>query len=117
MGVFKKLLDEQLLYEEMSNLRQEDTGLPVIVWVSVKRGKHSARIKVQPSKSHKIDIDSGIPITISDAPENIEGYNIPSKTFNKISEWIILNKTPLLKYWNMQISTAELLKTLKKLGE
>lgn len=84
---------------EMSNILPQRTGLGFILRIMHQTGreKHGARIKV------KFDNEL-IPITISTRPEIPKSVNpkpmIPSKDFNLISTWIIINRELLLSYWN-----------------
>ncbi len=112
----RKPFKEYLIEEEESNLRQKDTGLPVIVWVSAgKNLPHMPRIKIQNNKNIKIDNKNLIPITIENKPKNIENYDIDSDIFKKVSKWIVLNKEVLLQYWNFEIGTREMVNLIKKL--
>lgn len=111
---FKEMLNE----EEMSNLRPEKTGLPVVVWVSVgSHTKHGPRIKIQTKIGNKINPSELIPITIEDEPKNIENYKIDKKLFDDIKKWIKKNREVLMKYWKFEIYTDEMLKKIKKLND
>jgi hypothetical protein len=70
----KELLNTLDLFE-MSNLRQEDTGLSRIIWVSVKSGRerHGPRIKVQAKKVTKVQTNNWVSVTIDENPRVVEG--------------------------------------------
>ncbi len=111
-----KYIEEKLMFE-MANISSNKTGLPVIVWVSEKRGNHGARIKVSNRYNNKFRIENTFSITISDNPE-ISGDidEIKNKDIDLIKEWILLNKEMLLKYWNKEISTDILFDNLKSIN-
>ncbi|MBR4804116.1 MAG: hypothetical protein IK032_05715, partial [Bacteroidales bacterium] len=65
--------EEEMLFE-MANLSQNVTGLDVIVWVQINNpnltGRHNLpRIKFQNDTGTRVNISSGIPMSISDTPE------------------------------------------------
>lgn len=82
------------------------TGLPVVVWVSVKVAHHSPFIKVGAGFDASVSIE--------DTPKILEGSLSPS-ILKEVSKWIILNKKVLLKYWNMEIDAKELTDALVEL--
>ena len=100
---------------EFSNLIQVDTGLPMIVWASVKNHSSGCRIKVQNNTSSKIDLSDSYCISVSDNPEVVSGVCKQKKYLTLVRRWIMLNKEILLRYWNMEISTKEMLITIKSL--
>lgn len=127
-----KSLSEQLLelhdvYEEertelfeMSNLSKRDTGLPRVIWVSVKTGgeRHGPRIKVQKTEANKVTPNDWFSVTISDEPKivnNSKKIKISSRDYKKIVKWIELNKKVLLDYWNCKTNTLDMIQTLQPL--
>ena len=112
MSLASDILD---LYE-MANFRKKSTGLPRVIFVSSKGGvKHGPRIKVSIKKSDNLNPEYlAISVSIEDEPK-IKLGELPKKDFEKISEWIKINKSTLLKYWNYKIDTETLIKNLKKL--
>jgi hypothetical protein len=101
--------------DEMSNFWSKDTGLPVVIWVSVKTGaKHGARIKISHNKKWIAGDDFSL--TISDNPKIVSGEcKLDSKPLELIKKYIKLNKRVLIEYWNEKISTADLVKKLIKI--
>lgn len=100
----------------MANLRPEDTGLPMVVWISEKGGaKHGPRLKVSKKMGDKIDPSNVLTVTVSDNPTMYNGELEP-KVFNKLKQFIKLNKENLLKYWNNEVSTREFLNSLIKIS-
>ncbi|MBR5027600.1 MAG: hypothetical protein IKX51_00125, partial [Bacteroidales bacterium] len=102
--------EEEMLFE-MANLSQNVTGLDVIVWVQINNpnltGRHNLpRIKFQNDTGTRVNISSGIPMSISDTPEvllkgtALNTLSLDLKQVNKIKQWVVTNKDVLLKYWN-----------------
>lgn len=102
---------------EMANLRQNSTGLPMVIWVSEKgRSQHGPRIKVSKAHSHKANIMNTVSISISDEPEIVAGEGLSNKDFELVKKYIKLNKDVLLDYWDGEIDTAELISRLVKIS-
>ena len=105
--------DKNLLFE-LANLRTKITGLPILIWVSEKKGKHEARIKVA-NNSEKWTDDT-FSLSISDEPKVIAGEcKLPTKDLEKVKCFVKKHKKTLLDYWEREISTDEMLENIKKL--
>jgi hypothetical protein len=102
---------------EMANYIPDDTGLPMTIYISDKRScKHGARIKVSGTYGNKM-ISDVFSVTISNTPEVVKDqdtFNIKSKDIELVKKFILLNKVNLLRYWNLEIGTGELVRNLKK---
>ncbi len=118
-----KYTDDMLL--EMANISQKTTGLDVIIWVqtnnTLNTGKHNQpRIKFQNNTAQNAQIQSGIPMSISQNPEillkekDLNKINLDAKQIKNIKQWIIDNYDLLIKYWNEKITTDELIDELKQ---
>jgi len=100
---------------EMSNISREDSGLPVRIWVSSKMAaaeRHGPRIKIEmPGKgSPTIPVLLKKDITIDD----VVGYEtIPTKILNPLRDFINLNYDVLIQYWNDEISTKQMILSIK----
>lgn len=101
-----KKIDNQSLFE-MANISTKKTGLPVIVWISVKFENHKPRIKIM-NKNCKVSI------SIEDKPQILVGNCKSNKIIEQVKKWIKINKNVLLDYWNMKITTDEAIELLKK---
>lgn len=101
---------------EMANFGTKTTGLPMIVWVSEKKASHAARIKVARNYNHRVLVGDTFSVSISDAPEIVAGDKgkITMTDLNKVFNWVVLNQEPLMKYWNNNLITDELIGELKK---
>lgn len=101
---------------EFSNLVQVDTGLPMVIWVSVKNHSSGCRIKVQNNTSSKIDLSDSYCISVTDDPQIVSGTCKQKKYLTTVKQWVIVNKEVLLRYWDMEISTKEMLNGLEPLS-
>jgi hypothetical protein len=107
--VFESYLDESEFVYEMSNIRQDKTGLPMVIWVQPKTGreKHGPRIKVQ--TNHSIKSDPGKLIAIGFTREgsiiNFGGLN--KNDFDLVSKFMKLNMEWLIKLWDDEISPGK----------
>ena len=105
---------------EMTNLQEDDTGIPGVIFISTAMGSHGPRVKYftkagrsQPSFS----------VSISDEPK-ILANSLPQRDLSRASasviEWVQLNKDPLLRFWDEGDSysihqVVELVNSLKKI--
>lgn len=105
---------------EMSNLRQDETGLSRIIWVSVKSGRerHGPRIKVQHDKVTKVQKNNWVSVSIDDDPRVVEGNaDLIKDEITVIKKFILDNKKTLLDYWNGATSTRQMLDSIKQITE
>jgi hypothetical protein len=105
-------LSEENLFE-MSNLREKDTGIPYLIWVSAKNANHGARIKVQWGDT----IQQSISVSIhKDNPTVVAGNEdkLKKEVIESVKNWIKLNYETLMKYWKMEIGTVDMVNGLKK---
>lgn len=92
---------------EMSNLTAEDTGLPFVVFVSVKGGaKHDVRVKVGPS----IKARPELMVSVAIRPQVRDLSNsISSRNMALLRQWIALNQQTIIDYWDGRLSTRQML--------
>jgi hypothetical protein len=85
---------------EMTNLQEDDTGIPGVIFISTAMGSHGPRVKYfvkagrnQPSFS----------VSISDEPK-LMANSLPQRDLNRaapaVIDWVRLNQQLLLKFWN-----------------
>jgi hypothetical protein len=119
----------------MANLFPKHTGLPFVVWISVRGGaRHDVRVKVSasakapgpvPGPVRQLRAEIGVApryatpsemTTVGICPEVrlIEGRSIPSLAFDQLKQWIELNRATLLSYWDGDIDTQDALDALAK---
>ena len=104
---------------ETANIGTNVTGLPVVIWVSVKVPNHArAQMKFNKNKGNVRNVSDLIPISIDDNPQillnNPPKLGITNAEFEEIRAWIIKNKDILLKFWNSEIQQDTLILSLKK---
>mgnify|MGYP000941614113 CR=1 FL=1 len=105
---------------EMSNLRQNETGLPMIIWADVNRGDRHKSPRIKVSSSHSTNVAAGelVPVSLSESPrvlaKNKEGV-ISDEDLKEIGRFVSLNKDILMKYWNGEISSKTFTNAVKPL--
>ena len=106
----------------MSNIRKSESGLPINIFVSSGGSvnkRHGPRIKAMVSTSDQFDANNTVSIMLKQniTADDIIGYDkLPPKILIEIRDYINLNFETLMKYWNDEISTTEMVTALKKLN-
>ena len=107
---------------EMGNLAREDTGLRMTIWFSTDNHSSGPRIKANFDGSLSFNKRDNFTVTISDHPQVMPRRDeamvikkIGQSNLDDLCDWILINKQPLLDYWNSKISTSQLLTQLKPL--
>lgn len=108
-------LKEDKILTEMANYYQDETSLPVIVWIDdigvERRNRHNhPRIKIQNNYSTKVQQGETISILIDDKqPKILAGKaKIKQQDLNEVFEWVKKNYNVLIKYWRHEIRRSEL---------
>lgn len=113
----RALHEEAIELEEMANLHPSDTGLTnVVVWVNGGGDKlqHGPRIKVSRGNKYRAETSSTIPLT--GMPRIIGNADLSQDEFAQVIQWIDINRDTILKYANDELTTAEMLVSIKKLS-
>jgi hypothetical protein len=98
---------------EMANLFPKHTGLPFVVWISVRGGaRHDVRVKV--STNAKAQPGNLATVGIRPVVEIMEGWVDP-RDWKLLQEWIVLNRETLIAYWENEIDTLDAMAALVKL--
>jgi hypothetical protein len=106
---------------EMSNIRKSESGLPVNLFVSSGgsvNNQHGPRIKVMVDSATRFDPSNNVSIMLKKdiTADDVVGYAvIPNKILDRIRDYINLNYDTLIKYWNDEISTKEMINLLQAL--
>jgi hypothetical protein len=85
---------------EMTNLLEDETGVPGVIYISTQQGRHGPRVKWYPSKA-----GAGRPcltITLED-PARIINHDVPAREASGVvaaAEWTSLNREALLRFWH-----------------
>src|SRR6266705_976034 len=86
---------------EIANLRPERTGLPFVVFISQKGGaRHDVRLKI--ARGAKVRPAEMVTVAVRPKPRVLRGALDPDD-LARLAEWIELNKTVLIDYWNGDI--------------
>jgi hypothetical protein len=97
---------------EMANLFPKHTGLPFVIWISVKGGaRHDVRVKI--SANSKAMPDEMTTVGIRPEVRVIEG-EMDAGSFERLKAWIELNRATLISYWEGDIDTQDALDALAK---
>lgn len=107
------------MLEAMSNLPPKDTGVAgVVIWVSSgefagTESQHGPRIKVMPgTKVTREGLQEAVLVTITNPPKVIG--TLPAKLKKQVVEFVTVNREILLRYWNNDVSTREMLEGLTR---
>jgi hypothetical protein len=99
---------------EMANLYPTTTGLPMTVWVSPRgNARHDVRIKVNMVHGNQMSITNTAVVTVRPVPRLVAGQLTPTD-MQAVSDWVQLNETPLVSYWDGTIDTATLIGRLRR---
>jgi len=99
---------------EMANLFPKHTGLPFVVWISVRGGaRHDVRVKV--SSNAKAMPGDMATVAIRPDVHVVEG-ELDAAALRLLKAWIELNRSTLLAYWEGEIDTQDALESLVRVG-
>lgn len=98
----------------MSNLRQDTTGLPFIVFISQRDdARHAARVKWSPGPKVKLDEMGAYAI---DPFAHKAGPRLDGKDERQLEAWVALNAAVLQGYWDGDIDfTQDAIAQLQKI--
>ena len=100
---------------EMANLFPKHTGLPFVVWISVRGGaRHDVRVKVSPNA--KAMPEEMATVAVRPEVHVLEGAVGPQE-LGMLRTWITRNLDVLIAYWDGDIDTQDALERLVKLDD
>ena len=100
---------------EMANLFPRTTGLPMTVWVSPRgNARHDVRVKVNMTHGNHMTIDNTAVVAVRPSPRVIAGRLAPEDE-QAVSNWVELNASAIVAYWDGDIDTVQLAQSLKPL--
>ena len=96
----------------MANVHPRRSGLPFVVYISEKQGRHDVRVKVAAGPKAPPFVAS-----VSVRPEiEIVAGELSAGDFELVRRWIELNRDVIIGYWDRTIEdTADALDALKPL--
>jgi hypothetical protein len=97
----------------------EDTGLPMVVCLPARDPSHyrPPRIKVSRDHGQRLNLDRLVNVSISDAPTVFGETGLPKHDLRQVRAWILLNQDVLLRYWNREMFTDDMMAALRPLGK
>ena len=106
---------EQELGFDLANVAPESTGLPFVVWVAERMGaRHDVRVYVSPGFRVRSRAEF-VAVAIRPAVRVVK-RKLGVNELALLTRWIELNRDALVKYWDGDISTSDVLRALKPLG-
>jgi|SRR5215469_3394940 len=101
---------------DMANLRRERTGLPFVVFISQKGGaRHDVRIML--ARAAEVRPSEMFTIAIRPVPRLIRG-ELSAHEFDLVRQWIELNRSVLIDYWDGVIEyTEDALNAIKPISQ
>jgi hypothetical protein len=105
---------------EISNLSPKSTGLPFVVWISVRSGmflamesrpEHDVHVHVSPKA--KATLSEMTAVAVRPDVRIISG-RIDADGFALLKRWIELNRDTLVSYWEGEFDTQDALELLRK---
>ena len=105
----------------LTSLSKGETGLPVVVWIEVKRVSERQTPRMQFSNSGRDDLlpKSLVPISLDKERPQIlvDGVklDLPNKDLEDLKRWIKSNHEGLMKVWNGNLSPFQFMGLMTKL--
>lgn len=97
----------------MSNLQPEDTGLSRVVWIGSGEGvRHDVRVKVSATRGGRMSRRDAAVVGVRPEPQLIHG-DLPRDELEQVIAWIRLNEDTIIRYWNDEISTRDMLAAIQ----
>jgi hypothetical protein len=107
-----RIIESDELFE-MANLYPRTTGLPMTVWVSG-NARHDVRIKVNMTHGNQMTVENTAVVAVRPVPHVIAG-RLSADDQNAVFDWIVLNATAIIGYWDGGIDTVQLSQLLRPL--
>jgi hypothetical protein len=107
--------------EAMANLRPSTTGVEdAVIWVSAgefsgKELQHGPRIKVVLGDKITTDgLANAVSVKLTNPPKILG--KLPSKISRQVVKFVNLNREVLLRHWNGELDSKEMLELLKRVA-
>jgi hypothetical protein len=102
-------------FYEMVNIYPADSGLPMVVWASERgHARHDARVKVCETHGTRMLPGNLATVAVRPTPRLISG-RLSTADLRAVSNWIRLNETALVEYWEYRISGIEFGRRMRRL--
>lgn len=99
---------------DLANLLPEDTGLPMVVWISDGTGlRHDLRVKVSQTHGDRIRRDDFAVMAVRPEPRLLHG-ELSRRDVEAVRAWILLNEAVILDFWDGKLATRVMLDRIKR---
>jgi hypothetical protein len=95
----------------MSNVQPHESGLPFVVYISEKQGRHDVRVKVgkPPNFTASVSVQPDIKVVAGKLSE---------RELALVRQWIELNRDVIIAYWEGKMaSSRDVLNALKSISK
>jgi hypothetical protein len=100
--------------EDLSSLRKDRTGVDNTIWVSPKMGSHAPRIKIAIDPPDALTPGGKTATMTIQKPHVVTGEAVPTHVIRQAEAFIHRNHAVLLRFWNGEIDTGEMLDQIQK---
>jgi hypothetical protein len=100
--------------EDLSSLRKDRTGVENTIWVSPKMSSHAPRIKIAIDPPHALTLGGKTATMTIHEPHVVTGEAVPTHVIRQAEAFIHRNRDVLLRFWNGEIDTGEMLDQIQK---
>jgi hypothetical protein len=100
--------------EDLSSLRKNRTGVDNTIWVSPKLASHAPRIKIAIDPPDSLTAGGKTATMTIHQPHVVTGERVPTHIIKQAEAFIDLNHDVLLRFWNGEIDTSEMLEQIQK---
>ena len=100
--------------EDLSSLRKGRTGVDNTIWVSPKMGSHAPRIKIAIDPPDALTLGGKTATMTIHEPHVVTGEAVPTHVIRQAETFIDRNRDVLLRFWNGEIDTEEMLDQIQK---
>jgi hypothetical protein len=100
--------------EDLSSLRKDRTGIDNTIWVSPKMGSHAPRIKIAIDPPDALTPGGKTATMTIHEPHTVTGQAVPTHVIRQAETFIDRNRDALLRFWNGEIDTGQMLEQLQK---
>lgn len=100
-------------------LLPKDTGLPMAICLPVRspNSYRPSRIEVLPNNLRRSSPNRLVDMSISDNPTIMGDVWLSKHDMRLVRAWILLNREILLRHWNRDLPTADMMAALRPLGQ
>jgi hypothetical protein len=96
----------------MSNVQPDESGLPFVVYISERQGRHDVRVKVAAGAKAPLFAAS---VSVRPTVEVVAG-ELSNRDLELVRQWIELNRDVIIAHWEGQMpSSRAVLNALKPL--